>query len=157
MAHIDFATIWWDHEVLTPDQLAGTERPAFNNRGFYCILGARADHHEKCWRDLDLLYIGQAYRQTIRDRVLQEHAAYECVNEYLRQAQDKNIVVMAGIVVDASLDRITQEFFDDIECCLIYSNDPLCNTACAESYSGRPLFVVNEGDYSPLRKRSSCF
>jgi hypothetical protein len=63
---------------------------------------------------------------------------------------------MWGIIEKCTLDKITKQLFDDIECCLINSNQPICNTMCKDSYKGREIKIINDGDYSPLKKESIC-
>jgi len=55
--------------------------------------------------------------------------------------------------------KITQELFDDIECCLIYKNKPLCNTDCVNKYNSklrREIQIINHGNRSPLKENCRC-
>jgi len=63
---------------------------------------------------------------------------------------------MVGVVEKTNVQRVTQELFDDTECCLIFCNQPMCNVKCKEAYTGRALEVINTGDFTPLKEKSSC-
>jgi hypothetical protein len=64
---------------------------------------------------------------------------------------------MAGIVTHASVQRLSQDFVDDVECCLIYSNQPLCDQKCKEEYTGRSIKITNvDGTYIPVKRLSQC-
>jgi hypothetical protein len=147
---MDWALIYWYPHVYTLEKIDKADE----QNDFYAILGAKRGYKE--WRDLDLLYIGMAFRQTVKERIMQPHEAYTCINEYLKDNPGREIIIMVGMLVDYSLDRVTEQFVEDIECCLIHSNQPWCNERCKTSYTARPLLVLNDGDYAPLKKKSHC-
>ena len=126
-----------------------------DDNGFYAILGANYDKTKNQWIDFDLLYMGQVFDQTLRQRISQPHDAYTCVNANTKKTQ-KTAIIMVGVIKETSVERITQEFVNDVECCLIYSNQPLCNDKCKEEYTGRSLEITNTEGYYPLKETSSC-
>jgi len=148
--------IKWDEGVTRFDDISSSSRQNLDQKGFYAILGARFDKETSKWKELKLLYIGQAFDQTLRQRIPQKHPGYECILEYRQNRAGSDIVVMIGVIGKTNAERITQELFDDIECCLICCNKPLCNMQCKESYGGRAIQIVNTGDFIPLRKECTC-
>lgn len=155
---MDTVYINWVKGVLPFHQIKDFEHETYDldKNGFYAILaGARAK--TKGWVKLKLLYIGQAFDQTLRERILQEHPAYECVFNYQKQYSDLDILVKIGFIEKSTVERRTQQLYDAIECCLILCSQPMCNTTCKESYSGRDLNVINKGHYFSLKEKCSCF
>jgi hypothetical protein len=153
---MDTVSIKWDDGITQFDQIKDSKRTNLDKSGFYAISGATFDKSSNKWNGLKLLYIGQAFDQTLRVRIPQEHDAYKCVFDYKKNHSGTDLVVMIGIIEKSSVQKQTQQLFNDIECCLIFWNKPSCNTACQESYSGRDLEVTNTGDYTPLKDKRSC-
>jgi hypothetical protein len=150
----DTVNINWVKGVVPFHQI-----PEFNHKdydldknGFYAILAGK--RKTTGWVELELLYIGQAFDQTLRERIPQEHDAYKCVFDY-QQDSDKDILVKIGYIKESTVQKTTQ-LFDDVECCLIYCNQPLCNTLCKEKYTGRDLHIINTGSYRPLKEECYC-
>jgi hypothetical protein len=130
--------------------------PHLNERGFYVLLAGNYDETKNIWTDLEPMYIGQAFDQTLRARITQRHPTYDCVEKYLRRS-GKVAGVMVGIIAEASVERITQDFVNDVECCLIYTNQPDCNDNCKNEYKGRPIKITNKGgSYLPVKPVCKC-
>jgi hypothetical protein len=153
---MDSVTVDWAQGIITVDGLEQSKNPCLDQAGFYAILAGNLNATTKRYTNLILLYIGQAYNQTLRVRIPQEHDAYECVNAYARDNPTVTLLIMVGVVTDMPGNRATQQLYDDVECCLINKNQPRCNTACKDNYSGRDLTVTNTGDFSPLAQQSVC-
>lgn len=137
------------------DTISENKSKYLDMKGFYALLGARHDKNEKTWK-VTLLYIGQAFDQTLRERIPQTHPCDKCVHNYIKKNSGKELRVLVGVIEKTSLEKITQVLFDDIECCLIYCKQPICNTQCKESYTGRDLQITNTGDYIPLKPKCTC-
>jgi hypothetical protein len=150
-------TIEWRENVSTFDVIADPQSklPHLDEKGFYAILASVRDTSTNKWNKFDLLYIGQAFDQTLRERISQPHDAYTCVNAKVKETE-KTAIVMVGFIKQASVENITQSLLDDIECCLIYSNKPRCNIQCKDEYKGQPLKITNTGGYQPLKANSEC-
>lgn len=153
---MDTVHIDWDEIVIRFNNVGDSKRPKLDEKGFYAVLGAVYNPKTDKWGNIKLLYIGQAFDQTLRERIPQEHPAYACVFDYQRRHSGVCIVVMLGTVEKSTVAKLTQQLLNDIECCLIFCNQPLCNTSCEESYSGRDLKVINTGHSYPLKKECSC-
>jgi len=153
---MDTVHIDWGEGVIRFDSIGKANISRLDEKGFYAILGAVYNSEKKYWENLKLLYVGQAFDQTLRERIPQEHSAYECAFDYQRKHSGVGIVVMLGTIKNSIVEKLTQQFFDDIECCLVYCNRPLCNTSCQETYTGRTLMIINEGNYSPLKEECDC-
>jgi hypothetical protein len=144
---------WVQGVTRWPD--ISTAKSAFlDKKGLYAVLIGKWDENNKNWTNPKLVYIGQSLDQTIRQRLLQPHPAYECIKEQLTANPSYQALVMGGEIVTQT--KLTQQLADDIECCLVYRNKPICNVKCKESYTGRELLVRNTGDFNPLAEESTC-
>lgn len=72
----------WGKGVIRFNQIKDFRLGRLDEKGFYAILGAIYNSNTKNWGNLKLLYIGQAFDQPLRERISQEHPAYECVFKY---------------------------------------------------------------------------
>ncbi len=153
---MDTVQINWAQGVIRFSQISESKEENLDKTGFYAILGARFHAESRSWKELKLLYIGQAFDQTLRQRIPQEHPGYDCVLEYPKKNPGTEIVVMLGVIEKSNFDRLTQQLFDDVECCMIYSNQPLCNVKCKETYTGRGAMIISTGDFTPLKENCAC-
>lgn len=149
------ATIEWSNGVIPWVKKDGAKN-SLDKNGFYALLGGKKHPITGNWVILKLLYIGQAYEQSINDRLDQAHTAYVCINDYLQKNQGCEALITTGIIKSCSQERYTQELFNDIEACLIRSNKPHCNTQSKYSYGGRTIEITNTGGFSPLLQTCSC-
>ena len=149
-------TVDWAQGIIKVDEIQGRKDNYLDQSGFYNILAGTWDVTTEQYNNLILLYTGQAFDQTLRVRIPQDHDAYECVNSYTRRNSNISLLIMVGVISAMSGNRATQQLYDDVECCLIYKNHPRCNIRCKDGYSGRDLTVTNMGDYSPLAEQSVC-
>jgi hypothetical protein len=147
-------TINWVNNVVRLSKIKTSRLPSLDQKGFYAILGAKQDEKRK-WEVMTLLYIGQAFDQTLRERIPQEQRAYKCVAAFLGNnlGTKAEAIVIHGLVGRSSA-SLNEDLVDDIECCLVNSNQPLCNQPCKDSYKGRPLAITNVGGFYPLKEQS---
>ncbi len=124
-----------------------------DEKGFYMLMCANKNSPNS----LKLLYIGLAYKQSLTIRLGQisgHQTAYECV---IQRSIGKKLYVKLGILKECSLDKKTEQLYDDIEKCLTYCNQPTCNTQNRNSYaSKRTIHIQNTGNYIPLNEKSNC-
>jgi hypothetical protein len=153
---MDSVTINWQKGVIRFADLGTSLDDYLDGSGFYAVVAGKYDQQARNYTGIKLLYIGQAFDQTLRERIPQPHDAYTCVNQYLKNHPGTTPLAMLGAITSASVERVTQQFVDDTECCLIFSNQPSCNTSCRDSYSGRSIRITNTGDFWPLKETSSC-
>ena len=151
---MDSVTIDWAQGCTRFDRVNNSQKEYFDKKGFYVVLTGKYNKDSNKFENIRLQYIGLAYDQSIRERVQQEHSAYSKIQNYLNEHSEYTPLVMVGIIKNSTLGRITKDFFEDIEACLINDNKPLCNTQSIESYNGRDIKVTNTGDYSPLNQVS---
>lgn len=150
------ASINWSNGCIRYENISSSNNQYLDDYGFYAVLTGIYDREKRTYKEIKLHYIGKAYEQTIRERVQQEHDAYACIKKYVNDNPERAVLVMTGKIVKASLERITKEFVDDIETCLIFTNKPLCNTMSKDNYCGRDIEIINNGDYFPLKETSTC-
>lgn len=152
---MDSVTIEWSNPIRY-DRLENSRVDALGYSGFYMIIEGVLDSNTRQYTDFELLYIGQAYRQNIIVRIQQDHQADDCIDEFLNEFKECVLFVKAGLIVEMSQERDSQPLFNDIECCLIFRNQPICNTMCKDSYNGRDIKIENTGNYEPLKRYSRC-
>jgi len=128
----------------------------FDKFGFYMLLTGEPTQKGK-FKIGKLLYIGQAYNQKIGERIPQYHRGYDCIVE--NHSGEYLYLAVSEILQLDGMGKITQELFDDIECCLIYKNKPLCNTDCVNKYNSelrREIQIINHENYSPIKENCKC-
>ena len=150
---MDTVEIKWIGYSFPLQDITTHPEPTLDENGFYAILLGKGNPKEG-WESLTLLYIGQAFDQTIRKRVPQQHKAYKCVNDWLKANPGYDAIITLGQISFPG--RLTQPLVDDTECCLIFTNQPKCNETCKESYNGRELSVKNAGKFVPVKSLSKC-
>jgi len=64
---MDTVQINWAKGVIRFDTISQSENPYLDRGGFYAILGAKFDNASSTWKEIKLLYIGQAFDQTLRE------------------------------------------------------------------------------------------
>jgi hypothetical protein len=148
-------TINWVDNVVRLSKIKTSRLPSLDQKGFYAILGAKQDEKRK-WEVMTLLYIGQAFDQTLRERIPQEQKPYKCVTAFLRNNLNTKAeaLVMHGLVGRSS-STLSQDLVDDIERCLVNANQPLCNEVRRGSNDGKPLMITNMGGFYPLKEQST--
>jgi len=153
---MDKAVIEWS-SIMPYSGLKDSTNSGLNENGFYIILTGKLDATKSKYVDVKLQYIGQTYKQTIKKRALQKHIAYAKINEYLDNNQEYKALIKSGNIADLSQAKISKSFFDDIESCLIFKNQPITNDENdKKSYDGRDIVVKNTGSYTPLEAESIC-
>lgn len=86
----------------------------------------------------ELLYIGIAFYQDVNDEIKQSLRSFN-LDPY-------NTLIWIGFIEDKTFNRDTKQIIRDIECLLIYVNQPEFNTQCKENYTGRDnLMILSEG------------
>jgi len=153
---MDIVGITWARGFIRWSEVPTSKMRELDSPGLYGVLIAKYDPVAKTWSGYKLLYIGQSFDQPLRIRIPQPHEAYACVQASLKNNPSYEVVVMIGIITSSSTQSITQSLMNDVECCLINSNQPPCNAQCKDTYVGRDLQVTNAGDFAPLRKDSIC-
>jgi len=99
------------------------------------------------------LYIGQVYKrqnnETVKDRI------YEHFNDQLPEYFERNcaytVFIKIGKIILQNSETISQELIENIECCLINTNQPLCEIEENKvNYHGDSICIENIGKYRPL-------
>ena len=156
---MDTVEITWSKGFIAWSNLAQSKEPALDSPGFFAILVAELltlsflplpiPRTRRRTEKYKLLYIDHAFGQSLRDRILEPHKEYDCVQSEVKGTPHAGAVVMVGIITSKNV-KITQTLMDDVECCLVKSNRPPCNESNAERHIHRDLKVTNFGDYAPL-------
>ena len=114
-------------------------------RCLYAYLHPRTD---------ELLYLGKADRQSVRQRMNGRHK--DGVYEYLQR--EYRLTKLRPLIGDLRLDedqRFSSALLADVESLLINRIAPSCNVSCIRSRIERPgLIVVCRGDWWPLDRRT---
>lgn len=102
------------------------------------ILNYKDTYFYAFTQSISLLYIGIAYRQDIDNEIKQTIRAFSL--------DARKLSIWLGFIEDKDFRRITEKIVKDIECLLIFSNQPLNNISCKKKYNGRDnLAVLNSG------------
>jgi hypothetical protein len=142
-------TLDWSSNFIPFENVRNNKNNLLVNNGFYAIYTAKP-MGKGLITSVKLQYIGQAYDQTLRERIPQPHVAYEKIENYIAKHQGFHVYIKTGIITDCNVARKTQDLFDDIENCLIYENQPAANTEGKDAYIGRALILNNIGKPSKL-------
>lgn len=156
---MDTVEITWSKGFIAWSNLAQSKEPALDSPGFFAILVAEfltlsflplpIPRNRRRTEKYKLLYIGHSFGQSLRDRILEPHKEYDCVESELKGTPNAGAVVMVGIITSKNV-KISQTLMDDVECCLIRSNRPPCNESTTERHIHHDLRVTNIGDHAPL-------
>lgn len=127
-------------------------------RGMYAIVTGKVNA-EKNIDDRQLQYIGLAYKQTLRERILQgdTHPAYKKIDEYIEEHPDYKVYIRLGKIISKIQQNDSEKLYKDVEACLIYDNQPPANTLNKDSYNGRDMKINNKGVHVPLKDVSDSF
>ena len=149
---MDRAIITWDEEVVRAADVAEDKHPVLRSRGYFALLAARLDPEADLWRELEVLDMGYAFYDSLREGLLDDSRDFSASQRYAAE-NGKELIVMLGVLTDCSLGRITERFYGEVNDCLISRNQPLCNANREKPYEGRQLSIVNRGDYKPMQHR----
>jgi hypothetical protein len=152
---MDAVEVDWKN-TISWDGLETSNNPYLDRHGFYVLFAGKWDASESQWVNINLLYVGKAYDQTLRKRIKQPHQGYDCVSKWLSENPGYTLLVMVGVITRAPGGHVSNQLVDDAECCLIFTNQPHCNELCKGSYTGRDLLIANTGSYLPLKQSSRC-
>lgn len=135
-------------------ELTDSNDNILDGNGFYHIF---AGTYNKCenkiiYTNVEKLYIGMAYDQSLRERIPQYHLAYKEINGYAQKHSDKSVMIRVGCIISSTTERITEELYHDIENALIYTCKPKFNTQCKKGYAGRDIEIRNEGKHGSIKK-----
>ncbi len=106
---------------------------ATNNDGLKCI----DDHKFYAFsKNGVLLYIGIAHRQHVVAEINQT------INRLSLAEQRHELTIWYGNITYSSYQRISESLVYDVECLMIFRNQPLLNKQCKKTYTGRENLKV---------------
>ncbi len=150
---MDRAIVTWDPDVVPLNEVGKSKHPVLGESGFYAIVAASLDAESDLWKELELLYVGGAHEGSLRAAIAAEVPAH--AEAQARAERDGKVAVaMLGTLTDATLQRRTKRFLEDVEHCLVLRNGPAISQLAADFQETRHLSVVNRGDFAPLNWRS---
>jgi len=114
-----------------------------DGKGFYAIYACVYNKDRNSITPKKLLYIGQAFEQTIRERLKQPHDADACMKKEKQNEPNSGLWFKTGVITKHDQEKVTQQLLNDVECCMIYVNKPKCNTLCMETYEGGAIEVTH--------------
>ncbi len=95
-------------------------------------------------RGNNILYIGIAYHQDVYREIKQELRMFDI--------SGIGLFIWLGYIIETSYRRITENIVRDVECLLIYTNQPSCNKQCKMNYTGRDNLKVRTKGCKLLRR-----
>ena len=155
---MDRAKLSWSEYAIPLDGIETSNHPLLKEKkGFYALIGAKLDEEADVWRDISLLHIGHTSGQSLLARVTQDQPAHDRARE-IAAANDATVLVMLAEIESTTLGRVTRDFLQDVELCLVRSNDPAAHPNPEAAIPAREISVLNgerKGtDYRPLKWRS---
>jgi len=121
-----------------------SDQEILDHIGFYMFL-----------RKSKIVYIGQAYYKSLRERI-QEHLRGDKFWNWVKRNYDiQHISIKIAEIENIGQERINKKLVNDIESLLIAIEQPKGNIQCIKTYRGRDLKIVNLGEKHPLPKTLS--
>ena len=148
----------WKSSVYTKNQIENEDLEGYHLYSMITMKKVKSGGITLEIRDTDVLYIGMTHKQDVGTRIVQPHKeAQTKIDNFMNQASNKNkpIRYIIGKIISFDED-ITEDFIRDVECCLIFRNQPVGNDKCKESYPRGSIIIQNEGYFTPLRNTSQC-
>lgn len=140
--------------------LQATNSSYLNSEGFYMlILGTPSQTKATSYDIKDLSYIGKAKGQNLGTRIPQRNgheAAFNCI---INNGKSLTLYVGLGVISENSIEVATAQLYDDVECCLIFTNKPSCNENCKETFNSqlrRSITIHHTGYFHPLIQDRTC-
>jgi len=99
-------------------------------------------------RGANLLYIGISYHQ---DVVVEIRQTLTRLN-----INTNGLSIWLGDITESTYGRITERIVKDAECLMIGTNQPVKNTQCINTYTGRNNFKVKTSGCSLIRSCVRC-
>jgi hypothetical protein len=146
--------ITWTTNASRLSNIDNSKLDYLDGKGFYAIYACVYNKDKNSITPKKLLYIGQAFEQTIRERLKQPHDADACMKKEKQNEPNSGLWFKTGVITKNDQEKVTQQLFNDVECCMIYVNKPKCNTLCMETYEGGAIEVTHGG--ARMIKNSSC-
>lgn len=84
-----------------------------------------------------LLYIGKAYKQSVQARM--QHVDH--IRKKYGHVLEKVTCWLGGVVYQSYI-KVSPQRITDVECLLIYMNQPADNVPCKKNYTGRADLLV---------------
>jgi len=126
------------------DDIYDLDFEVLDDYGFYMFLYGN-----------EIVYIGQAYYQFIRDRIKQ-HLRGDSVWEWIKENYNiEQISIKIATIEYMGQKRVSKQLFNDIESLLIITQEPPGNIQNTKTYWGRDLKITNLGKYKPLPRTLS--
>jgi len=146
--------ITWTTNASRLSNIDNSKLDYLDGKGFYAIYACVYNKDRNSITPKKLLYIGQAFEQTIRERLKQPHDADACMKKEKQNEPNSGLWFKTGVITKNDQEKVTQQLFNDVECCMIYVNKPKCNTLCMETYEGGAIEVTHGG--ARMITNSSC-
>lgn len=157
MVHTASVEVEWPG-IFVPFPYALKDRKInLGNQGFYTIIGAWLDERGQPSEEGVLLYIGHSYDEPLRERIVRDFER-RCINQFSGFDQEMSIIANIGYLGIHTPNEVSDQIYQDIECCLVHNNQPMCNPLCRKGYpvSQRTVTISNRGFYWMLKSNSYC-
>jgi hypothetical protein len=105
----------------------------------------------------DLLFIGVAFSQDLREEI-PDKRHMRSYKSMLYECRNYDLYLAYAFISDTEGGKWPKRLESDIQCALIFDNQPLCNPYCRDEYKskeGTSLTINNVGDFFPLEETST--
>ncbi len=147
------AVIDWHAEAVLFDHVANTDHPYLQRHGWFMVLGAVFDAQTYVAADdgLDLLYVGDAFRQTLGEKLTSDLPTFERIRAAL--TANKTCVVVLGCPTARSRKQRGVDYLEGVLWGLRNRHRTIVKDRGAGGvYRGKTLKITNEGAHSPLKR-----
>ena len=97
-------------------------------------------------REEEILYIGMAYKQSVSDRLLSNHAAFK---QIIKEVDEKIYLAFGRFINEKN---ITEEKIRDIEAAMIDNFKPKYNASGIRGYKGKPIKIISKQSSRRFKK-----
>lgn len=154
MANKEKVTITWSNRLVKYSEIESSEISYLNKRGFFCIISGIYKPRKDIWGEITLLYIGQAFSRTLREKIINSYEKNDLVPKFIEEKEKRTALIMGGKITDCSVKEISKPLYNNIVNCLISANKPIGNPSYQENFTSRILEITNMGSFFPLKEKS---
>ncbi len=123
-----------------------------DRRGLY-ILVSGEDLDDDAFEIDEIMLLGAAYTNDIRERVGEKKAQFKEIREMALEAREKDIYLAHAHITSVTDGKLPKFILSDLQSALIYHHEPVCNLGGQDNYKPRDNYdyvIKNEGEFDPL-------
>lgn len=151
LAYVDYTVHPDDFMREMAKKVKDLPDPDLDRKGFWFLVSAAETPDEEVEIE-ELLFIGSSYNTDLRDRI-PDRRLKNVYRDVMAEARNNELYFAYGYIGDISTASPPRKLITDLECALVFQNEPICNNRCQDRYTseeGSEFLVTNVGDFFPL-------